>query len=143
MTANDHAPTISRSLGRWLIVFGVCVTAAGVLASFQLERRSFVSTTDFQFRFLTDAFLPLLVLGLLTTLIGSLLWAWRAAIRDLALFGLGIIILMFMLLSQALISVHGWTGALLPVSAAGMLIGGLFLAFAVVRTIVQYLAKSR
>ena len=143
MTANDQAPTISTFPARWVILIGVCLTAAGVLAYFQLERHSFVSTEDFEFRFLSDMFLPILALGLLTTLTGSVLWAWRAKIRDLVLYGLGTIIFVPLAVTLIPINVHGWTAAFMFVGVAGILIGGLFLVSAIVRALVHHRAKSR
>ena len=142
MAANDHAPTISTSSFRWLILIGLCLTVAGVLANFQLERHSFVNTQDSEFRFLSDTFLPILMLGLLMTLIGSLLWAWRATIRDLVLYGLGIIILVPLALALIPINIHGWTAAFMFVGAVGILVGALFLVSAGVRALVEHKAKS-
>ena len=131
----DNSPTISISSNRWLIVFGICLTAAGVLSYFQLEQHSlFVSTSDFEFYFLEHAFLPALLLGMATTLIGSILWAWRAPVREVALYGLGIVVLAPLSLALIPINVHGWTAAFLSVSFGAMLIGGLLLILAAVRT---------
>jgi hypothetical protein len=142
MATNDHVPAYSISSARWVILIGLCVTAAGVLASFQLERHSFVETQDFEFRFLSEIFLPVLALGLLTILTGSVLWAWRAVIRDLVLYGLGTLILAPLALALIPINIHDWTAAFMFVGAAGILIGSLFLVFAFVRALVHHRAKS-
>jgi hypothetical protein len=106
-----------------------------VLSYFQLERHSlFVSTSDFEFSFLEHAWLPALLLGMATTLIGSVVWAWRAAVHDVALCGFGIVILASLSLALIPINVHGWTAAFLFVGFGAMLIGGLLLIFAAVRT---------
>jgi hypothetical protein len=129
----DNSPTISISSARWLILIGICLTAAGVLSYFQLERHSlFVSTSDFEFSFLEHAWLPALLLGLATTLIGSILWAWRAAVREVALYGLGTVILALLSLALIPINVHGWTAACLFVGFGAMLIGVLLLILAAV-----------
>jgi hypothetical protein len=139
---NDHSPACSTSSARWAILIGVCLTAAGVLLYFQLERHSFVETQDVEFRFLSETFLPVLALGLLTTMAGSILWARRAAIRDLVLYGLGTIILVSLALKLIPINVHDWTAAFMFVGAAGILIGSLFLLFAIVRALVHLRVKS-
>ena len=57
---------------RWLILVGVCLTALGVLFSFQLERHSLHMTgVDQEFFFLEYTFLPTLLVGLLATFVGS------------------------------------------------------------------------
>jgi len=131
----DNSPTSSISSARWLILIGICLTAVGVLSYFQLERHSlFVSTSDFEFSFLEHAWLPALLLGMATTLIGSVVWAWRAAVREVALYGLGTVILASLSLALIPINVHGWTAAFLFVGFGAMLIGGLLLIFAAART---------
>jgi uncharacterized membrane protein len=97
-------------------------------------------TTGWQAGYRT--FLPALMLGPLTTLIGSVLWAWRAAIRDVALYGLGIVILVPLALALIPINIHGCTAAFMFVGVAGTLIGGLFLVFAAVRAFNHRRAKS-
>jgi hypothetical protein len=132
----DNSPTSSLSSTRWLIELGICLTAAGVLSYFQLERHSLlVSTSDFEFYFLEYAFLPTLLLGMATTLIGSVLWACRAPVREVALYGFGIVVLAPLSLAPIPINVHGWTAAFLFVGFGAMLIGGLLLIFAAVRTV--------
>jgi len=45
----DNSRPSSISSAPWLIVFGICLTAAGVLSYFQLERHSlYASTRDFR-----------------------------------------------------------------------------------------------
>ena len=142
MAANDHAPTVSTSSARRLIKTGLCLTAVGLLAGFQLERHGSVNTQDFEFHFLSDSLVPVFMLGLLTMLIGSILWAWRATIRDLSFYGVGIVILV---LALAFIPVHvnphGWAMGFIPVGAEGILVGGLFLILAAIRAVIQYRAK--
>jgi hypothetical protein len=133
----DGAPTLSISSARWIILIGLCATAAGVLSYFQLERHSFVSTSDFEFLVLEHMFLPALLLGLVTTLMGSALWARRAMIRDVAAYGIGIVILAPLALTLIPINIHGWTAAFMLVGADAILIGGLFLIFAAIRTVNQ------
>ena len=94
-----------------------------------------MSTSDFEFSFLEYAFLPALLLGLATTLIGSVLWARRAAIRDVALWGLAVLILAPLSLASIPINIHGWTATFIFVGFGAMLIGGLLLVFAAVRTL--------
>jgi hypothetical protein len=143
MAANDHAPTVSTASARWVIITGLCLTAVGLLAGFQVERHGSVSTQDFEFRFLSDLLVPVFMLGLLTMLIGSVLWAWCATIRDLSFYGFGIVILV---LALAFIPVHvnphGWAMGFIPVGADGILVGGLFLILAAIRAVIQYRAKS-
>jgi hypothetical protein len=105
------------------------------LGNFQRERHSFASTTDFEFSFLSGASFPALLLGLITTSIGSILWAWYAAIRHVALYGLGIVILLPLGLAFIPVNIHGWTAVFLFVGWVGILIGGLFLLFAGVRAL--------
>ena len=138
------APSVtSTSSARWMVLIGLCSTAVGVLCYFQFHRHKLVSTSDFEFVFLEYASASALLLGLLSTIIGSCLWAWRAAIRDVALYGLGIFLIVPTVTQLIPINVDGWTGSFVLVEAAGMLIGILFLVFAAVRVLWLRWAKSR
>ena len=112
------------------------MTVLGVLSTFQLERHSFESTSDFEFSFLEFVFLPALFLGLAAALIGSVLWARRAAVRDVCLWGLGVLIVAPLSIRLFPINIHGWTAMFLLVGLGAMLIGGLLLVFAAVRALI-------
>jgi hypothetical protein len=127
------APARSISVPRSLVLAGLSLTPAGILSYFQLERHGFVTTTDFLFSFLDHVFLPILVIGLGMTFAGSVMWALRAAAGNVALIGLGILILSPSILEVIPINIHGWTAAFLFVGADAMLIGVLFLVLAAIR----------
>ena len=111
--------------------------ALGVLSYFRLERHSFESTNDFEFLFLERTHFLELVVGLLITLIGGVLLAWRAAISEVASFGVGIVAVTVLTLATTPINIHGWTGALLFVGIPMILIGGLLLVVAAFRAFMQ------
>jgi hypothetical protein len=139
---STHTDKLPVSAAQWVLLIGLCSTAAGVLSYFQLERHSFVSTSDFEFLFLERTFLPALLLGLLTTILGAGFWAWRAPTRDVAFYGFGIMVLVPVILHFIPVNVHGWTESFGLVGAAGMLIGALFLVFATVRFFKRPRTKS-
>jgi hypothetical protein len=125
----NNSPTTSITWTRWLILIGICSTAVGILSDFRLERH----ISDSEFNFLYRSYLPAFLLGLAATLIGSVLWARRAAINNVALWGLGILICGPLALSRLPINIHGWTANFLFVGFDAILIGGLFLIVAAVR----------
>ena len=133
---------MSRLSPRWLISVGVCLTILGVLFSFQLERHSFRTAVDTEFVFLKYAFLPSLLLGLLATLVGSVIWAWRrTSVSSLASYGVVIAALTLLAAKLIPINIHGWTGSFMFVFSVSMLIGVLFVAFAAVRFASKKLAR--
>ena len=97
-----------------------------------------MNTQDFEFHFLEDTFLPVLMFGLVTMLIGSILWAWRATIRNVALYGFRIVISTALVLGLIPINIHGWTAAFMFVGVTAILIGVLFLILAAVRALNRY-----
>lgn len=133
---SDTPLTIAKFPARRLVLIGICLTVLGVLSTFQLERHSFESTSDFEFSFLEFVFLPALFLGLAAALIGSVLWARRAAVRDVCLWGLGVLIVAPLSIRLLPINIHGWTAMFLLVGLGAMLIGGLLLVFAEVRALI-------
>lgn len=134
MTSPSKTAKAPISMARALILIGFCLTAAGVWSSFELERHSFtMRTVDFEFQFLEFSFLPELMLGLLTTVIGSVRWAWHAQNRDVAAYGLAILFTAPVVLYAVPINIHGWTAVFMFVGLAAMLIGALFLLLAAVR----------
>ena len=130
----DNTSRVSTSSARWVILIGICSTMVGVLSDLQLERHSFAMTTiDFEFFFLERVFLPALILGLIVTLVGSILWGLHAPIRNVALWGLGIVVLVPLSLALIPINIHGWTMSLMLAGVGMTSIGGLLLIFAAVR----------
>lgn len=131
-----------RLSARWLILVGVCLTTLGVLFSFQLERHSLRAGIDREFFFLEYTFLPVFLLGLLATLVGSVIWAWRqTSVSSLA--SSGVIIATLTLLAAKLIpiNIHGWTGSFMFVFLVSLLIGVLFFVFAAIRFTSSRLAR--
>ena len=129
---------------RWLILVGVYLTALGMVFSFQLERHSLHASIDREFFFLEYAFLPVLLLGLLATLVGSVMWAWRrASVSSLAASGRFITVLTLLASKAIPINVHGWTGSFIFVFLVSLLIGVLFVVFAAVRFTSSRLALRR
>lgn len=111
----------------------MCVTALGIYFNFQLERHSFVSTSDLEFTFLEHAFLPTFTLGLVTSLVCGAIWARQASAQSLILAGLSLVIFVGGISDVVDINIHTWTGCLMLVYAAGTLAGVLFIAVGLVR----------
>lgn len=132
-----------RLSARWLLVAGVGLSALGVVFYYQLERRSFVGTDDWQFRFLQSAFIPCLLIGLLVTLVGSACWAWQSPVSTVAI--CGALLLPLALLARRLtpVNVHDWTESLDLSSAVAFFIGILFLFLAIGRFIFSKLARDQ
>jgi ABC-type glycerol-3-phosphate transport system permease component len=118
-----------------LIVIGVCLVALGISFNFQLERHSLNEDgVDKEFVFLEYTSLPMVLLGLLTTVVGSTIWAWRrASVSSLVLSGAALAILTSLAAKLIPINIHGWTGSFMFVFVASLLIGVLFFVFAAVR----------
>ena len=116
-------------------MIGISLTALGIIFNFRLERHSLNGAgIDREFLFLEYTSLPMVLLGLLTTVVGSMVWAWRqASVSQLAVSGAGIAILASLVAKLIPINIHGWTGSLMFVYVAFILIGMLFLVFAAVR----------
>jgi hypothetical protein len=136
---------MSRRLVLFLILVGVCLTALGILFNFQLEQHSFEgSGVDKEFFFLEDVSLPMVLLGSLTTVVGSTVWALRqASVSRLAVSGTVIVILTLLTAKLIPINIHSWTGSFMFVCVASLLIGVLFLVFAAVRFTTSRLALRR
>lgn len=133
-----------RFWARWLILIGICLTTLGVLFNFQLERHSLRAGTDWEFALLEYAFLPVLLVGLLATLVGSVICAWRQTSVS-RLGSSGLVIATVTLLAAKLIpfNIHGWTGSLMFVFVVSLSIGLIFLLFAAVRFTSSRLALRR
>jgi hypothetical protein len=124
---------VSFVRARLLVIIGVCLTASGVLAYFQLERRSFISTGDFQFFFLARDFIPLLISGLVMTFVGSVMWGWRAAAPTLLSLGVGSLGLSVLAWTLIPMNIHDWTFSLMLVLVTTFVIGLLFVIMAASR----------
>jgi hypothetical protein len=127
---NMHELSIRR-----VILIGICMAALGVLFDLQLERNSFHTTgSTKEFFFLEYTFFPLLLLGLLVTIAGSMIWAWRTT-SILSLASIGVVLILSSLLAANLvpINIHGWTASLVFVFVGSSLIGVLFVVLAFVR----------
>jgi hypothetical protein len=136
---------LSRISVRWLILIGVCLTALGILFNFQLEEHSFSGAgIDKEFVFLEYTSLPMVLLGLVTTVVGSLIWArQQASVSRLAESGAAIAVLTFLAAKLIPIDIHGWTGSFMFVWVVSLLIGVLFFVFAAVRFTSSWLALRR
>jgi hypothetical protein len=134
----DEFPKISISAARWLVLIGILLTSTGMLFNFQLQRHSMgASRVDFEWDFLEYTFLPVLLLGLLTTLIGSVTWARHAAIRRVTCFGFGIVILASLAFAIIPVNIHDWIAAFMIVFPITILLGVLLLLVAAVRAFIQ------
>ena len=138
-----ESESMARSSAHSLIGVGVCLTALGVVSYFQLERHSFYSTRDLQFQFLSIAFLPVLSIGSLVTLLGSAMWAWRAPILRVAVCGTALSALALLTGHLTPINIHDWTGSLMFPYATSLFVGALLLVFASVRFTLSKLALRR
>ena len=132
---------VSRSWA-WLILVGVCLAAVGILFNFELEH-SFRALTISQFFFLEYTYFPMLIFGLLTTLVASVMWSRR--VRSLILALTGAVVIGLTLLVSVLVpfNIHGWSGSFMSVYVVALLIGLLFLVLAAVRFISAQLSLKK
>ena len=130
MGTKDNPSKGSGFSGGSLILIGVILTATGVFSYFLLYFFSQPGKVVKAFAFLGFMFLPI---GLLTTLVGSVIWSCRAEPGNVIGAGLGIAILA--LLSGELIpfNPHDWTVVVLLVFVTAILIAGLFFIFGFAR----------
>jgi hypothetical protein len=134
--AVDETTTRTLRPWMWLIPTGVSLVGVAIFCNFELARRSSVATlTDSEFYFLEFVYIPMLMLGLLASVIGSVNWAKRARLRNLVVTGLLIGTAALIAMKVSPINIHGWTGGLMFVFPTALLVGILFLIFAVVRFI--------
>jgi len=126
----DNASKARGFSGGSLILIGVILTATSVLPYFLLDFLSQPGKVVKAFASLGFMFLPI---GLLTTLVGSVIWACRAEAGNVIGAGLGIAILT--LLSGELIpfNPHDWTAVVLLVFVTAILVAGLFFIFGFAR----------
>jgi len=122
-----------RRVAPWLAIAGVCATALGVYFNFQLQRHSFISTSDFQFAFLQDASLPTLGLGLLASIGGGIVWARRASAQGLIVVGVSVVILVAGSVDAVPVNIHSWTADLMFVYAAATVAGVAFFVLGLAR----------
>jgi len=147
MTESDHKEQMSpaetekesdivrRRRPVWLMLMGMCVSALGVLSNFELERSSYAGNASPLYHLLQYTYIPMLMLGLLATLIGSAIWARHAPLVTLLWSGLLLGALALAGPKVTPINLHDWTGSIMFVYVAALLIGILFLIFAAVRYI--------
>ena len=126
----------------WLIPSGVSLVGLAIFCNFELEHRSSVGTlSDSEFYFLEFTYIPMLVLGLLASVVGSVNWAKRSPLPNLVVAG-------FLTSAAALVAskvspfnIHSWSGVLMFVFPTALLVGIVFLIFAVVRFISGFTSK--
>lgn len=123
----------SKQWARWLIPVGFSLALLGIGMSYQLERHSFERTDDFRFLFLEQAFIPVLLIGLLLGLVGCLIWAWHASIRALLIYGASFASGSLLFARLDVVNVHGWTATLLPTWMVGVLLSIVFVSLGLVR----------
>lgn len=117
----------------WLIC-GPLSCGLGVLAAFYLEKASMHGpVNDAVFYALSIGYLPMVLLGIVATLVGSVTWARHARQQYLILAGAILIPLALLAMKLTPVNIHGWTFSLVFPYIAAMTIGVLFLTFATVR----------
>ena len=123
---------------RLLLTFGPLLCGLGVLAVFWLETASMQGPiNDSVFSIVSVGYLPMVLIGVSATLVGSIMWAWRARTKRLVLAGFILGPLAFVAIKFTPINIHGWTFSLVfpYLTAAGVSV--LFLVFAVVKAVMQ------
>jgi hypothetical protein len=134
-TSEKQRAVYHDGLYPFLAAVGVFLSLLGVYFEFLLEKRSFeLSWPDREFFFLQNASLPMLVLGFLIAVVGSLLGAWRLTSAPVLL-SISVIALLTASLAMKMfpINIHGWTASLILPCLGAYLIAGIFMAFAVAR----------
>ncbi|MHB8753519.1 MAG: hypothetical protein ACYC92_00965, partial [Candidatus Acidiferrales bacterium] len=88
-TSGENNVVRAHRLWAWLIAVGVGLAALGIFFNFELECKSRATAlTDFQFFLLEYTYIPMLMVGLPASLLGSAIWAWRAPVLKLVWSGI-------------------------------------------------------
>ena len=125
----------------WLVPFGTCSLSLGILIGFLLDHG--FHKTESQFYILEFTYASLVLLGLLATLAGSAIWAWRASIAGLVRAGLIIGVLALTTSRVLPFSIHDWTFTLMLGYAIAFLISIMCLLFAVARFTFRAASKEK
>jgi hypothetical protein len=136
---------MARASVRWFIWIGVSLTTLGILLNFLLEQQT-LHLGWAGFNLLQHTFPPMIMLGLLVTLAGSVAWGWRrASVSRLALCGVVVAVLALVAVKLIPINVHGggWTLWLGFACLIALLIALLFLVFAALRFTGSRLAQRQ
>ena len=117
----------------WALPCGAGLTIVGVLLAYGLERRSWYSTTDWQFELMSSLFLPTLISGWVVTLGAGVVWAWRTAVKVVAITGLVLVPVAAIMAYIVKGNVHDWTMTYVMSCALAIFLGTIFLLVSTVR----------
>ena len=119
---------------KWLVLSGLLLCGLGVLGLFYLARASLEGPTiGGFFDMLGFVSVPFVLIGVLATLAGSIIWARQARLPRLLLVGLLLVPAALAAMKFTPVNIHGWTFSLVFPYLATLTIGVLFLVFAAVR----------
>jgi hypothetical protein len=123
------------SQGKKLVLLGFGIMVLGVLLSRQHEIHSFVTTSDFEYKFLAGAEIFSYVFGVFIALAGCAMTCFKANPRQLILFGAvtAICSAAMFFLSFSVINIHDWTAEVLFLWELSFLVGGISLVVGLVR----------
>jgi hypothetical protein len=116
---------------RRLVGSGLALIITGLVMFYVLESpRSAPASDTF-----TLFSLAALCGGAIMWLIGSVLWAWRAAADRLFVRGVGLLVVSLLagFLLQSAVNFHGWSALLILPTACAFIVGTLFLLTAMIR----------
>ena len=132
-----------RIFARWSVPIGLCAALLGMIFYSQLDRLVDlrVSLTVLNSASMLSA--SLMLLGLLTTVVGGVIWAYRAPIESAAVSGISVGFAAVLLDRLVNINVHGPSAVFLFVVIAGALGSVLILAVVAIRFAVSLGQKQQ
>jgi hypothetical protein len=115
---------------KWLFPFGAILTVGGVFLYALVERLSFGDTRGWGYSVLSQSFLPALLIGAPSAIVGSFVERKRLSVKQTRVRGIicwGVSALSFLLL-LTVGNVHGWTFTFIFPAFAGFVAGIILLS---------------
>ena len=131
MIAQDDS--MKQNWERWALPYGAGLTILGVLLAYGMERRSWYSTTDWQFELMSSLFLPTLITGSVVTLGAGIVLAWRTAVKVVAITGFVLVPVAVIMACVVKGNVHDWTLMYVMSCALAIFLGTMFFLVSSVR----------
>jgi hypothetical protein len=103
-----------------------------------LERHSYYANhVDAETSILDVTFLPALLIGVVSTLVGGVMWARRASVTMLFVLAIAIAVVIMAAVKFVPGNVHGWTAILGPVAGEFLLVALIFIVFGCIHLLRQ------
>jgi Flp pilus assembly pilin Flp len=124
--------------GRWLLLARVCLSFLAVVLYFLLERHSYYTDRgDAETSILESTFIPALLIGMVSTLVGGVMWARRASVTMLFVLAIAIAVVIMAAVKFVPGNVHGWTAIRGPVAGEFLLVALIFIVFGCIHLLRQ------